>query len=343
MGFKRFYNYWVIKEQTNSTKPSVEELVNMLSGGEYTTMVNRVSEVYNYIRDGIEVTLKDPTLDGRVADVLLGHQVTADVEIDAIVNHDKGTTKNGMAGKELKRILELVDEHDMSVSLGVDAAGAGAVDGDLTDKQLIRWYKRNGFFFDYGNSRGYRPSKNEATDKFENITSDVLTDEIKEVFERDGTVTVNGFVIEPTPETKNPHYPEQYERVRELVITNNNRIVKRYTGDDIPSIEKIEKYIEDKNSGEGFMGIKIDNYSYDIIPHTYYTSNLYGTHRHETKQEATKHFKELAKGQSETLGGGSMVDIKVFDGSTGEPALLWIQDAPNLKTAVEDTYKLASL
>ena len=62
------------------------------------------------------------------------------------IKHIRSFTKNsGNASMVLKRILDLSDDLEVTLMLN-----AKATDEGLSDKSLIEWYKRNGFFHEGG-------------------------------------------------------------------------------------------------------------------------------------------------------------------------------------------------
>lgn len=128
--------------------------------------------VYNYqTDDGVEVTLKYDPDEVEIN----GQYVSGDIQIDYIgVVNNRG---KGNASKELKRIISIADNNDLSLSVIVDPETATTnIQGDktgeigLSSNQLKSWLNNNGFIFGDESNYGYRPSKSEGKSKFQSNT-----------------------------------------------------------------------------------------------------------------------------------------------------------------------------
>ena len=128
--------------------------------------------VYNYITDdGVEVTLKYDPDEVEIN----GHYISGDIQIDYIgVDNDRS---KGNASRELKRIISVADNNDLSLSVIVDPETATSnIQGDktgeigLSSDQLKSWLSNNGFIFSDEYKYGYRPSKSEDKSKFKTNT-----------------------------------------------------------------------------------------------------------------------------------------------------------------------------
>ena len=151
---------------------SLNKFTNLLSNKVKKLNPGFGDVAYNYTTDdGVEITLKE---DGDVVEIN-GVEVSGDIQIDYIgVDNDRG---KGNASRELKRIINIADNNDLSLSVIVDPETAtsniqGGKTGEigLSSNQLKSWLNNNGFIFSDESSYGYRPSKSEDKSKFQNKT-----------------------------------------------------------------------------------------------------------------------------------------------------------------------------
>jgi hypothetical protein len=113
----------------------------------------------NYVsKEGVEVTLTEDEDGGYVN----GNQVQGDIMLDFIGNDTK--RGEGLASKELDRIIAEADKNNMSISLIVDSEqaikGTESKKG-LSNQELKKWYESKGFIFDKNSRFGYRPKSTE--------------------------------------------------------------------------------------------------------------------------------------------------------------------------------------
>ena len=136
---------------------------------------------WNYTKDnGIEITLKNPIpIESELAEMSY-KQGVPDIILDAIGN--AGTKQKGLASKELKKLLDELDQRDMSMGLEVFHKRASLGDAlELTDNQLKSWYKRNGFTFEGDSYFGFRPKKSIRTKKNYKSTASKVGDDIDKI------------------------------------------------------------------------------------------------------------------------------------------------------------------
>ena len=151
---------------------SLNKFANLLSNKVKKLNPGFGDVAYNYTTDdGVEITLKE---DGDVVEIN-GVEVNGDIQIDYIgVDNDRG---KGNASRELKRIISIADNNDLSLSVIVDPETATRnIQGDktgeigLSSNQLKSWLSNNGFIFSDESNYGYRPSKSEGKSKFQTNT-----------------------------------------------------------------------------------------------------------------------------------------------------------------------------
>lgn len=151
---------------------SLNKFANLLSNKVKKLNAGFGDVVYNYTTDdGVEITLKE---DGGV-DEINGIEVSGDIQIDYIgVDNDRS---KGNASRELKRIISIADNNNLSLSVIVDPETATSnIQGDktgeigLSSNQLKSWLNNNGFIFSDESKYGYRPSKSEGKSKFQTNT-----------------------------------------------------------------------------------------------------------------------------------------------------------------------------
>jgi hypothetical protein len=116
-------------------------------------------KVSNYVsKEGVEVTISNDEDGGYVN----GIQVQGDIMLDFIGNDTK--RGEGLATKELNKIIEEADKNNMSISLIVDsdqAVRGTKSEKGLTNKELKKWYESKGFIFDKDSRYGYKPKPTE--------------------------------------------------------------------------------------------------------------------------------------------------------------------------------------
>jgi hypothetical protein len=175
------------KQLAKKLEPSKSVLIKTVHG----------DKAFNYInKDGIEVTLKNDEEGGYVN----GNQVQADVHLDFIGNDKK--RGEGLASKELDRIIKEADKNNMSISLVVDSEqavrGTESKKG-LSNKELKKWYESKGFIFDKNSRFGYRPKTTEDVSIYKKpkyiakegeVTNDNIEyysspDDLQEAFDQD--------------------------------------------------------------------------------------------------------------------------------------------------------------
>ena len=150
----------------------INKFANLLSNNVKKFDAGFGEVVYNYqTDDGVEVTLKYDPDEVEIN----GQYVSGDIQIDYIgVDNNRG---KGNASRELKRIINIADNNDLSLSVIVDPETATRnIVGDKTGKiglssnQLKSWLSNNGFIFSDESNYGYRPSKSEDKSKFQTKT-----------------------------------------------------------------------------------------------------------------------------------------------------------------------------
>jgi hypothetical protein len=110
--------------------PNVKDFAKQIEPTSSTIKTVAGDKAYNYVnKDGVEVTLKEDEEGGYVN----GNQVQADVHLDFIGNDTK--RGEGLASKELNRIIKEADKNNMSISLIVDSDQA--VRGTKSEKGLV--------------------------------------------------------------------------------------------------------------------------------------------------------------------------------------------------------------
>lgn len=151
---------------------SLNKFANLLSNNVKKLDAGFGDVVYNYqTDDGVEVTLKYDPDEVEIN----GQYVSGDIQIDYIgVDNDRG---KGNASRELKRIISVADNNNLSLSVIVDPETATSnIQGDkigeigLSSNQLKSWLNNNGFIFSDEFNYGYRPSKSEDKSKFQTKT-----------------------------------------------------------------------------------------------------------------------------------------------------------------------------
>lgn len=172
--FDKIYNKYdklitpLLKETELPKQENVGKKVEVLSVEKFTKKIEATSstiktvagdKAYNYVnKDGVEVTLKEDEEGGYVN----GNQIQADVHLDFIGNDTK--RGEGLASKELDRIIKEADKNNMSISLIVDsdqAVRGTKSEKGLGNKDLKKWYESKGFIFDKDSRFGYRPKATE--------------------------------------------------------------------------------------------------------------------------------------------------------------------------------------
>ena len=166
------------KELAKILEPTEAKLIKNVHG----------DKAYNYVnKDGVEVTLKEDEEGGYVN----GQQVQADVHLDFIGNDTK--RGEGLASKELDRIISEADKNNMSISLIVDSdqavRGTTSKKG-LDNAELKKWYESKGFIFDRDSRFGYRPKP----------TEDVSIYKRPEYIAKEGEVTKDNIEYHSSPE-----------------------------------------------------------------------------------------------------------------------------------------------
>jgi hypothetical protein len=143
-----------------SPKKMVGQLTkNLINKGNRKELRTSMGDVgFNYTVGDVEVTLSDDFDFGE----LDGEEQQADVSINFIGVTKPESMKNGLASKELDRIISLADLTGTSLSLTIDPQGAtfGQTESNKKDilsyDSLKEWYKKRGFVFDEDSSYGYR-------------------------------------------------------------------------------------------------------------------------------------------------------------------------------------------
>ena len=188
----------------------------------------------NYVsKEGVEVTLTEDEDGGYVN----GNQVQGDIMLDFIGNDTK--RGEGLASKELDKIIAEADKNNMSISLVVDSEqairGTESKKG-LGNKELKKWYESKGFIFDRDSRFGYRPKATEDASiykkpeyiakkgevKIDDIETHSSPQDLQEAFDQDrlkeGTFHEDGdnyiYKVEDgkLKEVKNVKYISEYEK-----------------------------------------------------------------------------------------------------------------------------------
>ena len=216
------------------TIPNVKDFTKQIEPTSSTIKTVSGDKAYNYInKDGVEVTLKEDEDGGYVN----GNQVQADVHLDFIGNDTK--RGEGLASKELDRIIAQADKNDMSISLVVDSDQAirgTTSEKGLSNKELKKWYESKGFIFDRDSRFGYRPKATEDASiykkaeyiakkgevKIDDIQNHSSPEDLQEAFDQDrlkeGTFHEDGdnyiYKVEngKLKEVKNVKYISEYEK-----------------------------------------------------------------------------------------------------------------------------------
>lgn len=160
-----------------------KKVVNSLSENPNEIKTQYGDRAFNYTNsNGIEVTLTEDLDEHDVN----GRVVQADFIIDFIGNkNDK--RGDGLASKEIDRVLNEADKNNLSVGLIVDSDTAttnvvgektNANKSNLSNDQLKEWYKRKGFVFSEDSNYGYRPAKNDSAN-YDQKTHTAKNGEIK--------------------------------------------------------------------------------------------------------------------------------------------------------------------
>jgi len=129
---------------------------------------------YNYTtKDEVEVTFRP---EGKIFELVPGDestQVGSDVHLDYIGSKIKN---QGLASKELDRIIKKADQNNLSLSIEV----AKQDEEGLSNAQLKKWYERKGFIFPegYDSEVGYRPRSDEDISQYQQKTIAVADNKI---------------------------------------------------------------------------------------------------------------------------------------------------------------------
>jgi hypothetical protein len=157
--------------------PNVKDFAKQIEPTSSTMKTVAGDTFYNYVnKDGIQVSLKKDEEGGYVNNA----EVQADVMIDFIGNDTK--RGEGLASKELNRIIKEADKNNMSISLIIDSSQAirgTKMKKGLSNEELKKWYESKGFIFSEGEGSiyGYRPKSSEDISKFQpEIKKQILID-----------------------------------------------------------------------------------------------------------------------------------------------------------------------
>ncbi len=115
--------------------------------------------------------LRQSIAEDKEGGVINDEEVQADILLDYIGNKEVEKRGNGLASKELDKIISEADKNDKSIAVMVDSKTASEGGGTigLNNQELKKWYQSKGFIFSEGEGfmYGYRPKTSEDATKLQ--------------------------------------------------------------------------------------------------------------------------------------------------------------------------------